>query len=40
MRIYLPQQAKALADGFEFVYTPKHGNGLNMAGVELNVMIR
>ena len=31
--------AKALWDRFEFVYTPKHGSWLNVAEVELNVMI-
>ena len=35
-----PAQAKALWDRFEFVYTPKHGSWLNVAEVELNVMIR
>ena len=34
-----PAQAKALRDRFEFVYTPKHGSWLNVAEVELNVMI-
>lgn len=34
-----PEQAKALWDRFEFVYTPKHGSWLNMAEIELNVMI-
>ena len=33
-------QAKALWDRFEFVYTPKHGSWLNVAEVELGVMIR
>ena len=33
-------EAKALWDRFEFVYTPKHGSWLNVAEVELNVMIR
>lgn len=37
---YPPEQAKALWDRFEFVYTPKHGSWLNVAEVELNVMIR
>ena len=27
-------------DRFEFVYTPKHGSWLNVAEVELSVMIR
>ena len=35
-----PGVAKALWDRFEFVYTPKHGSWLNVAEVELNVMIR
>lgn len=33
-----PDQAKALWDRFEFVYTPKHGSWLNMAEIELNVL--
>ena len=37
---FAPAQAKALWDRFEFVYTPKHGSWLNVAEVELNVMIR
>jgi len=35
-----PQRAKELWDRFEFVYTPKHGSWLNMAEIELNVLIR
>ncbi len=34
-----PKKAKALWDRFEFVYTPKHGSWLNMAEIELNVLI-
>jgi len=34
-----PDRAKALWDRFEFVYTPKHGSWLNMAEIELNVLI-
>lgn len=34
-----PEQAKALWDRFEFVYTPKHGSWLNVAEIELNVLI-
>jgi len=34
-----PDEAKALWDRFEFVYTPKHGSWLNMAEIELNVLI-
>lgn len=36
---FLPRKAKALWDRFEFVYTPKHGSWLNMAEIELNVLI-
>ncbi|MCY3614935.1 MAG: IS630 family transposase [Bacteroidetes bacterium] len=35
-----PAEAKVLWDRFEFVYTPKHGSWLNVAEVEINVMIR
>lgn len=34
-----PNKAKALWDRFEFVYTPKHGSWLNMAEIELNVLM-
>ncbi len=34
-----PDQAKAIWDRFEFVYTPKHGSWLNIAEIELNVLI-
>jgi len=37
---FAPEQAKALWDRFEFVYTPKHGSWLNVAEIEINVMIR
>jgi len=33
------QEAKRICDRFEFVYTPKHGSWLNMAEIELNVLI-
>ena len=36
---YKPERAKQLWDRFEFVYTPKHGSWLNMAEIELNVLI-
>jgi len=36
---FLPEKAKALWDRFEFVYTPKHGSWLNMAEIELNVLM-
>ena len=35
-----PAAAKALWDRFEFIYTPKHGSWLNMAEIELHVLIR
>ena len=35
---FTPEEAKALWDRFEFVYTPKHGSWLNMAEIELNVL--
>ena len=35
---YVPQQAKALWDRFEFVYTPKHGSWLNVAEAQISVM--
>lgn len=35
-----PAEAKALWDRFEFVYTPKHGSWLNIAEIEMNVLIR
>lgn len=35
-----PLAAKKLWDRFEFIYTPKHGSWLNMAEIELNVLIR
>ena len=35
-----PERAKELWDRFEFVYTPKHGSWLNMAEIELNVLVR
>ena len=36
---FTPEVAKALWNRFEFVYTPKHGSWLNMAEIELNVLI-
>ncbi len=38
--VFPPQEAKALWDRFEFIYTPKHGSWLNMAEIELNVLIK
>jgi hypothetical protein len=37
--VYRPQEAKRIWDRFEFVYTPKHGSWLNMAEIELNVLM-
>lgn len=37
---FAPSLAKALWNRFEFVYTPKHGSWLNMAEIELNVLIK
>lgn len=36
---FSPEKAKALWGRFEFVFTPKHGSWLNMAEIELNVLI-
>lgn len=32
---FQPEEAKRLADRFDFVFTPKHGSWLHMAGIEL-----
>ena len=37
--VYPPKEAKRIWDKFEFVYTPKHGSWLNMAEIELNVLM-
>jgi hypothetical protein len=34
-----PEEAKRIRDRLEFIYTPKHGSWLNMAEIELNVLI-
>jgi hypothetical protein len=36
---YPPKEAKRIWDRFDFVYTPKHGSWLNMAEIELNVLM-
>jgi hypothetical protein len=36
---FTPDEAKRIWDRFEFVYTPKHGSWLNMAEIELQVLI-
>ena len=38
--LFEPQQAKAILDKIEFVYTPKHGSWLTMAEIELSVLSR
>jgi len=37
---FTPSKAKALWERFEFIYTPKHGSWLNMAEIELNILVR
>lgn len=37
---FAPVHAKQLRDRFDFVFTPKHGSWLNVAEIELGVMIR
>ena len=34
-----PEEAKRIRDKFEFIYTPVHGSWLNMAEIELNVLM-
>jgi DDE superfamily endonuclease len=34
-----PEEAKRIWDRFDFVYTPKHGSWLNMAEIELQVLM-
>ena len=36
---YPPKEAKRIWDRFHFIYTPKHGSWLNMAEIELNVLM-
>ncbi len=36
---YKPEKAKQIWDRFNFIYTPKHGSWLNMAEIELNVLM-
>ena len=36
---FTPKEAKRIWDRFEFIYTPKHGSWLNMAEIELNVLM-
>lgn len=37
--VFPPDEARRIRDRFEFVYTPKHGSWLNMAEIELNVLM-
>ena len=37
---FQPEEALRLSNRFEFHYTPKHGSWLNMAEIELGVLIR
>jgi hypothetical protein len=36
---FKPKEAKRIWDRFQFVYTPRHGSWLNMAEIELNVLM-
>jgi hypothetical protein len=37
---FAPEEARRLAERFEFHHTPKHGSWLNMAEIELSVLSR
>ena len=37
---YEPEEARRLAERFEFHFTPKHGSWLNMAEIELSALVR
>jgi hypothetical protein len=37
--VFNPEEAKRIWDKFEFVYTPKHESWLNMAEIELRVLM-
>lgn len=37
--VFEPKEAKRIWDRFEFIYNPKHGSWLNMAEIELNVLM-
>lgn len=39
-KVYPPEEARRIIKRFEFHYTPKHGNWLDIAEIELNVMTR
>jgi hypothetical protein len=38
--VFPPAEAKALADRLEIHYTPKHASWLNIAEIELSVLVR
>lgn len=37
---FAPEEARRLAERFEFHFTPKHGSWLNMAEIELSALVR
>ena len=37
---FQPEEAKRIADRLEIHYTPKHGSWLNMAEIEMSVLVR
>jgi hypothetical protein len=37
--VYPTHEAKRIWDRFNFIYTPKYGSWLNMAEIELNVLM-
>jgi hypothetical protein len=39
-RAFPPEEARRIADRFEWHYTPKHGSWLNMAEAELSILAR
>ncbi|MDE0812114.1 MAG: transposase, partial [Alphaproteobacteria bacterium] len=39
-RAFPPEEARRIADRFEWHYTPKHGSWLNMAEAKLSVLAR
>ncbi len=38
--LFEPERARAILDKIEFVFTPKHGSWLNIAEIELSVLVR
>ena len=39
-KVFLPEEARRLAERFEWHYTPKHGSWLDMAEIEISIMSR